>query len=148
MRYFDTSFLVPLILPEATSELIAGFFDGLPTGDLATGHWTRVEFASLLAREVRMGGMDTGAAREAGSRFEAMIDESFIVLLPNRDDFDRAREWLGHFDTGLRAGDALHLAIASNRGSEAIYSLDKRMIAAGKALGLQTSAGNVPGYND
>ncbi len=148
MRYFDTSFLVPLILPEATSELIAGFFDGLPADDLATGHWTRVEFASLLAREVRMGGLDAGAAREAGSRFEAMIDESFVVLLPNRDDFDRARDWLGHFETGLRAGDALHLAIAWNRGSEAIYSLDKRMIAAGKTLGLRTSAGNVPGYDD
>lgn len=148
MRYFDTSFLVPLILPEATSEPIAGFFDGLPAEDLATGHWTRVEFASLLAREVRMGGLDAGAAREAGSRFEAMIDESFVVLLPNRDDFDRAREWLGHFETGLRAGDALHLAIAWNRGSEAIYSLDKRMIAVGKTLGLRTSAGIVPGYED
>ena len=148
MRYFDTSFLVPLILPEATSEPIAGFFDGLPVDDLATGHWTRVEFASLLAREVRMGGLDASTAREASSRFEAIIDESFIVLLPNRDDFDRAREWLGHFETGLRAGDALHLAVAWNRGSEAIYSLDKRMIAAGRVLGLRTSAGNVPGYDD
>lgn len=148
MRYFDTSFLVPLILPEATSEPIAGFFDGLPADDLATGHWTRVEFASLLAREVRMGSLDARAAREAGSRFEAMIDDSFVVLLPNRDDFDRAREWLGHFETGLRAGDALHLAIAWNRGSDAIYSLDKRMIAAGKTLGLRTSAGTVPGYED
>ena len=148
MRYFDTSFLVPLILPEASSEPIAVFFDGLPADELATGHWTRVEFASLLAREVRMGGLDASTAREASSRFEAMIDESFVVLLPNRDDFDRAREWLGHFETGLRAGDALHLAIASNRGSEAIYSLDKRMIAAGKTLGLQTSAGIVPGYED
>lgn len=148
MRYFDTSFLVPLILPEATSELIAGFFDGLPAEDLATGHWTRVEFASLLAREVRMGSLDASTAREAGARFEAMIDESFVVLLPNRDDFDRARDWLGHFETGLRAGDALHLAIAWNRGSVAIYSLDKRMIAAGKTLGLRTSAGTIPGYDD
>ena len=148
MRYFDTSFLVPLILPEATSEPIAGFFDRQPAEDLTTGHWTRVEFASLLAREVRMGGLDASTAREAGSRFEAMIDESFVVLLPNRDDFDRAREWLGHFETGLRAGDALHLAIAWNRGSDAIYSLDKRMIAAGKTLGLRTSAGNIPGYDD
>ena len=41
MRYFDTSFLVPLILPEATSEPIAGFFEDLPTEDLAVSHWTR-----------------------------------------------------------------------------------------------------------
>ena len=141
MQYFDTSFLVPLILPEATSESIAEFFDGLPADQFAVSHWTRVEFASLLAREVRMGGLDASAARGAGSRFETMVEESFTVLLPNRSDFDRAREWLGYFETGLRAGDALHLAIAGNRGADAIYSLDKRLIKVGKRLGLPTRAG-------
>ena len=133
MRYFDNSFLVPLILPEATSEPIPGFMEDLPVDHLAVSHWTRVEFASLLAREVRMGGLDAAAARAASSRFETMVEESFAVLLPNRDDFDRARDWLGHFDTRLRAADALHLAIAGNRGADAIYSLDKKLIAAGKA---------------
>ena len=141
MRYFDTSFLAPLILPEATSEPIARFFENLPADDLAVSHWTRVEFASLLAREVRMGHLDASAARGAGSRFETMIEESFVVLLPNREDFDRARDWLNRFETGLRAGDALHLAIARNYGANAIYSLDKSMIAAGKTLGLPASAG-------
>ena len=148
MRYFDTSFLVPLVLPEATSEPIAGFFENLPTDDLAVSHWTRVEFASLLAREVRMGGLDAAAAHKAGSRFETMVGESFVVLLPNRGDFDRARDWLGRFETGLRAGDALHLAIAGNRGADAIYSLDKGMIAAGKRLGLPASAGNLLDQGD
>ncbi|MCY4560544.1 MAG: type II toxin-antitoxin system VapC family toxin [Chloroflexi bacterium] len=147
MRYFDTSFLVPLILPEATSEPIAGFFETLPADDLAVSHWTRVEFASLLAREARMGNLDASAAHEASSRFERMVEESFVVLLPDRDDFDRATDWLNHFDTGLRAGDALHLAIARNHGAEAIYSLDKVMIAAGKTLGLPAGAGVLlPGY--
>ena len=62
MRYVDTSFLVPLILPEASSEPITGFFGGLPTYALAVSHWTRVEFASLLACEVRMGGLEPAAA--------------------------------------------------------------------------------------
>ncbi len=148
MLYFGTSFLAPLILPEATSEPVAGFFDVLPSGDFAVSHWTRVEFASLLAREVRTGGLDPAAAREADSRFETMVRESFILLLPNPDDFDRARECLNRYETGLRAADALHLAIAWNRGSEAIYSLDKRMIAASRTLGLPTTAGTVPGYGN
>ena len=149
MLYFDTSFLVPLILPEATSEPIAAFFEDLPADDLAVSHWTRVEFASLLAREVRMGKLDAAAARKAGSRFEAMIEESFVILLPSRDDFDRAREWLTHFETGLRAGDALHLAIASNRAADTIYSLDKSMVAAGQALGSPASTGIVlPGHDN
>ena len=148
MRYFDTSFLVPLILPEATSELIADFFQSLPTEDLAVSHWTRVEFASMLAREVRMGGLDPAAAHAASSRFETMLAESFAVLQPNPDDFDQARDWLGRFETGLRAGDALHLAIAGNRGADAIYSLDKLMIVAGKMLGLPASTGTLPSYGD
>ena len=57
VRYFDTSFLVPLILPEATSEPISAFFEDLSHEDLAVSDWTRVEFASLLAREVRMGSL-------------------------------------------------------------------------------------------
>ena len=118
MRYFDTSVLSPFVLPVATSERITRFFDDLPTDALAVRHWTRVEFASLLTRKVRMGSPEAAAAREAGSKFETIIEESFVVPLPNHDDFDLARELLSHFETGLRAGDALHLAIASNCGAD------------------------------
>lgn len=91
MHYFDTSFLVPLILPEATSEPVARFLADLPVGELAVSHWTRVEFSSLLAREVRMGGLSADVAREANTRFEAMIEESFAIILPKGDDFHLAK---------------------------------------------------------
>ena len=145
MRYFDTSFLVPLILLEATSKPISEFFGTLPAGELAVSHWTRVEFASLLAREVRMGNLNRSAATGAGLRFETMIAEAFVVYLPERSDFDLARDWLGQFGTSLRAGDALHLGIAANRGVEAIHSLDKVMIAAGRTLGLPVSRADIHG---
>jgi predicted nucleic acid-binding protein len=141
MLYFDTSFLVPLVLPEATSDRIAKFIQGLSAGQPTISHWTRVEFASLLAREVRMGGLDGRAARDADDRFEAVVAESFVVLLPDAGDFDLAREYVAHFETGLRAGDALHLAIAKNNRATAIYSLDRTMLKAGKRLGLPVSAG-------
>jgi predicted nucleic acid-binding protein len=147
MLYFDTSFLVPLVLPEATSENIAKFIGGLPVEKLTVSHWTRVEFSSLLAREVRMGALKAQAATQADDRFEEMIDESFVVLLPNAEDFNLAREFLKSHDTGLRAGDAFHLAIAKNHAAEAIYSLDKTMIKAGKSLGLPVTAGvRLPNY--
>jgi hypothetical protein len=41
----------------------------------------------------------------------------------------------------LRAGDALHLAIAGGRGAETIYSLDKTLIKAGTTLGLPMGEG-------
>lgn len=136
MLYFDTSFLVPLVLPEATSERIAAFMRGLAAEEMAVSHWTRVEFASLLGREVRMGGLDPGAAARAAERFEAMLLGSFTIHLPDTTDFDTARLFLRHAGTGLRAGDALHLAIAANRGARTILSLDKTLLKAASLLGL------------
>jgi uncharacterized protein len=139
--YFDTSFLVPLILPEATSEKIAAFFATLSPETLAVSHWTMVEFSSLIARQVRVGRLDAGAATRADARFDAMVDASFAVLLPNANDFDLARHYLGRSETGLRAGDALHLAVAKNHYAAAIYSLDKILLKAGKILQLPVSLG-------
>ena len=141
MHYFDTSFLVPLVLPEETSDPIARFFADMASEDLAVSHWMRVEFSSLLAREVRMGELKPEAAREVDARFQAMIDESFAVLLPNSDDYDLAKKYLRRFETRLRAGDALHLAIAGNREAETIYSLDKILLKAGKMLGVPVTKG-------
>lgn len=141
MLYFDTSFLVPLILPEATSDKIAAFVRRLPAEEFTVSHWTRVEFSSLIAREVGIGGLDVQAAARADARFEAMVDESFSVLLPNAHDFALAKQYLGQFETRLRAGDALHLAVANNHRAAVIYSLDKILLRAGKLLDLPVSIG-------
>ena len=141
MLYFDTSFLAPLVLPESTSEKIAAFVRRLPVEELTVSHWTRVEFSSLIARDVRMSVLDAAAGARADARFEAMVDASFAVLLPNADDFGLAKRYLGKFNTGLRAGDALHLAIAGNRQAEAFYSLDKGPLMAGRLLDLPVSMG-------
>ena len=141
MHYFDTSFLAPLVRQERTSSRIGRFMAGLPTGELAISRWTEVEFASLLARDVRMGAIAGDEARMVDALLEDVIRQSFVVLLPSGDDYERARHYLRNYETGLRAGDALHLAIAGNHRAKAIYSLDKTMIKAGKILGLPVSAG-------
>lgn len=105
--YFDTSFLAPLILEESASSRVERFVAGLPEGELSISHWTRVEFSSLLAREVRMGGLERQVAEDADAQFETMVAESFVVFLPNADDFTLAKAYLHNHETGLRAGDAL-----------------------------------------
>ncbi len=62
MLYCDTSFLAPLFLEESASPRIEAFVRALPAGNLGISHWTRVEFSSLLAREVRMGGLSAADA--------------------------------------------------------------------------------------
>lgn len=141
MLYFDTSFLVPLILAEPTSDRIQRFLSRQIAGELVISHWTRVEFSSLLAREVRMGGLKRRTALDADAQFEALVEESFVVLLPSADDFNLAKRFLQQYRTGLRAGDALHLAIARNHGARAIYSLDRTLGSAGRKLRLRVRTG-------
>jgi predicted nucleic acid-binding protein len=109
--------------------------------ELTASEWTRVEFYSVLAREVRMESLDAPDALEACSRFETLLAGSFKIVLPDRPDFGLCAEFLSRFDTGLRAGDALHLAIAANRSASAIYTLDKGLVSAGKILGLPVRSG-------
>jgi predicted nucleic acid-binding protein len=136
MLYFDTSFLVPMVLAESTSEKVERFLDRQSPGELAVSYWTRLEFASLLAREVRMGELEPEVALDADAEFEALVNKSFMLLLPRQEDYEVARRYVQHYRTGLRAGDALHLAIASNNRASAIYSFDKKLRRAGKVLQL------------
>lgn len=140
MLYFDTSFLVPLILEEPTSARVEQFLRR-QSEQLSTSHWTRVEFSSLLAREVRMGGLDRELAIQADMQFEEVVAESFVILSPGAGDFETSKRFLRDHETGLRAGDALHLAIASNRRAASIYTLDKGMLDAGRRLRLPVKAG-------
>ena len=138
MRYFDTSFLVPLFLSEPTSAAIQSFFSAHQREELSISHWTKVEFSSLLAVKQRMNSLDAQATRSAATHFEEAV-RSFALFLPTISDFELARTYIANFDTGLRGGDALHLAIAHNRDIETIHSLDKKLLRAGRMLGLPVS---------
>lgn len=141
MRYFDTSFLAPLILEEATSTKIEAFFAKLPVGELYVSHWTRVEFASLIAREVRMGGLAESDALLAIAQFDELVTDSFQIVTPGIADYELAKNTIQHFATKLRAGDALHLAIASNHGAQTFYTLDEGLLNAAKLMKIHASRG-------
>ncbi len=141
MHYLDTSFVAPLILPETTSERVERFIRKIPVGQLAVSHWTRVEFASLVARRARMGDLTAAQAAQARDAFEKMLTESFHIIIPQVNDYDVATHLLRNYKTGLRAGDALHLALVKNHGAAIMYSLDKQLIKAAKILKIPASAG-------
>ena len=63
MIYFDTSALVPMFFKEATSTAIESLIRGLPHHIATLSDWTRVEFSSFLAKEVRMGGLSSTEAQ-------------------------------------------------------------------------------------
>ncbi|MBI2312894.1 MAG: type II toxin-antitoxin system VapC family toxin [Betaproteobacteria bacterium] len=141
MYYFDTSFLAPLILEESTTARIESFMAKLPAGALFVSQWTRLEFSSVLAREVRIGGLTQPEARTAGRQFDRMVEDAYHILTPSASDFDTAKEFVENYATKLRAGDALHLAIARNNEMRTVYTLDEGLIKAGKRLKVPVSRG-------
>ncbi|MBF0167076.1 MAG: type II toxin-antitoxin system VapC family toxin [Alphaproteobacteria bacterium] len=141
MLYFDSSILVPLVRHEASSRQVEALMDRLGDERLCTSHWTMVEVASGLARDVRMKMMGVKEANKTLQQFENIIDTSFELLLPDAADFERAKDYVARFETGLRGGDALHLAVAARHKVKAIYSLDKAFVKSGKKLGLPVLTG-------
>lgn len=100
-----------------------------------------MEFASVLSRLVRMGELSNDTAGLCNERFSLLLVEYFQVVLPQIEDFDLTWRYLTRLDSSLRAGDVLHLAIASNLAVDQIITLDEGMIKAGNALKLPVDRG-------
>lgn len=141
MIYLDTSFVAPLVLAEDTSDAVEALVLKLNPGELATSAWTQVELASLVSRMLRMGDLSGVRAEAVRREFDRILGESFEILQPAAPDFAAAVKYLEFPKAGLRAGDALHLAIAANHGARRILTLDGGFLDAGKLLKLPVSRG-------
>lgn len=137
MIYLDTSILVPLLAREAASDTVAAWFAKLPQNKLAISEWTCTEFVSAVGIKVRTGQLGADIALESVQAFRQLADESLTVLVPGKADFRRSSQYLERFDLGLRAGDALHLALAANHGAKVVYSLDHKLVEISKALKIR-----------
>lgn len=135
MIYIDTSALVPVFIREPKSEAVIGWIES--SGDrLAISEWSLVEFGSAAAIKVRTGQMAVNLARQATTRVHEFAQKHCVVATPGRDEFRRAAELVGDGALKLRAGDALHLAIADSLSARGILCLDEAMIENAKTLGM------------
>lgn len=88
-----------------------------------------------------MGGLEEGDALLAIGQFDELVADSFQVLMPSTADYERAKKYIQNFTTKLRAGDALHLAIANNNGAKTLYTLDMGLLNAANLLTVPASRG-------
>lgn len=135
MRYVDTSILVAALLNEKGTAAAQRWLGGQPAGELAISDWVITEFSAALSMKLRSGDLQPAQRSEVLAFFMRLTAESFQVLPVSRPDFQTAARYSDQHHTGLRAGDALHLAIAANHGAS-LHTLDKRLAAAGQALGV------------
>ncbi len=141
MFYLDTSFLVPYFVSEESSDRIEKFLLGIKEEELAVSAWTATEFNSALGLKVRTRELDKPAASAALAAFREVGQKYFHWLVVAPGDFNLASEYLENWDLGLRAGDALHLAVARSNGVKKFLTVDERMLKAAKALRIPVSSG-------
>ena len=139
MIYLDTSALVPLFIREPKSEAVIGWLES--SGErLAISEWSLVEFASAAAIKVRTGQAAANLAKQATARVREFAQKHCAIAAPGREEFRRAAELAGDDTLKLRAGDALHLAIAASLSAQGILCLDDAMIESAKSLGMKIVA--------
>ena len=135
MIYVDTSALVPAFIHEPQSEAVLAWME--TSGErLVVSEWAIAEFSSAAAIKVRTGEIAPAMARRARTRFLDFAQNHCSIAVPQRAEFRRAAELAGDPDLKLRAGDALHLAIAEASKVQGILCLDEKMAAGAKTIGL------------
>jgi predicted nucleic acid-binding protein len=123
--YLDTSVLGALFFREPTAPAILERLETTGKGELCVSAWTLAEMASAGAIKERTGSIDA-AGRMAGlAAFNRFVSDSLALVEVEPGDFRTAAVLLDAPVLALRAGDALHLAVA-RRLRVGLATLDAR----------------------
>jgi predicted nucleic acid-binding protein len=133
--YLDTSVVVALLTPEECSAVALDWFEHC-RDTLISSHWLIAETHSALGTKQRQHGLSQDAREAAGKQFERLLQGGVELRSLDRGRFRHAAELLQDPGLGLRAGDALHLAVALHSRCSHLASFDGRMQQAAAALGL------------
>ena len=133
--YLDTSLIVAALVPEQHSTRVHDWLGKQAAGSLSISDWTLTEVASALAIKVRSGDLSNDQRAAVQAVWTAMRIESLNVLSISPTVFQTASIFIDQSTTGLRAGDALHLAIAASHGCT-IATLDQALAKSAPICGV------------
>ena len=137
MYYVDTSVIVSAITNETATVRAQKWLAAREPEDLAVSEWVATEISAALSVKLRRGELTVDERAAALTAFHRAMAETFSVLPVSASDFRSAARLADRSAAGLRAGDALHLALAAEHGA-VMATRDRRLHDAAKALGLQS----------
>lgn len=135
MIYVDTSIIVAALTPEVATPRVQHWVEAQSENELVISPWVVAEVSSALSIKVRTGALTIENRAEILATWAALQSEIFISVPVAAKHFGVAARFADQHDLGLRAGDALHLAIASSVGHR-LATLDKVMVEAAPKLGV------------
>jgi len=134
MDYLDTSVVISVLTDEASTKKTQAWLEDRSPRDLYVSEWVITEVSSALSMKVRTGALSLDNRAASLAFFRQMAAETFTVLPLTSAHFHAAALLADQHQLGLRAGDALHLALATDVGAT-LFTLDKRLAEAGKQIG-------------
>ncbi len=134
MIYLDTSVLGAIFFREPSAALVFGQVKAARARGLVISAWTLTEMASVGAIKERTGVIDHATRQQALLKFHRFASSNLILVEIEPADF-RSAAVLIEGSGGLRAGDALHLALAKRLSAD-LATLDRRLADAASACGV------------
>jgi uncharacterized protein len=123
MLYVDTSVLVALCTNEAKTLDVNQWYARC-TQDLVSATWCVTEFGSAMGLKLRTGQLTAEQAHIAWAQFERVCANDLQLLPIAPATFHKAALLTMDGASGLRAGDALHLACALEAKVKGMATLD------------------------
>ena len=132
--YLDASAIVPLFVPEASTNAIVDAIEAL-TRPPVISDFGAGEISSAVSRHVRMGTFSELDAMSVLETFDQWIASAVEYRTVGSHDMRRAVAIVRRFDLKLRFPDALHVAICADAGLT-LATRDRQMADAAITLGL------------
>lgn len=134
--YLDASVLVPLFVEDVFTARADAFLRKL-SEQVIVSDFAAAEFASSVARKVRMHRLDPSDARTAFAAFDAWATDGASHAETGTADLAAATTFLRRLDLTLRAPDAINIAV-SVRLAAPLATFDVAMRDAAERLGAPT----------
>ena len=135
--YLDASVLVALLTVDALTGRADAFLrKAKPV--LLLSDFSMAEFASAIARRVRMKELLVEDARAAFSTLDAWIAKSARRIETHPADIRQAEDLIRKLEHTLRTPDAIHLAMSQRIGAS-LVTFDEKLASIARAIGADVA---------